>query len=215
MSRRPQHGGDTGSVSVTITGPGIEQGATVSLVTAGQPSIAGTPTTLGSSGTTIVTTFDLTGKARGTWDVIVTNPDGTTLSLPQGFIIQAGTASQIWVDVVGLGLIVPGRAETLKLFYGNSGNVDAVGVPLWIAGIPPDATVQTGFNVVPPPPLVQGVDYSQIPRFTNAGTQIGAAFERRAEVAAAIVSIVRRRSAGDAVALQAVAMLLFNGRQTG
>jgi hypothetical protein len=172
----PNTGGDTGSVSVTILGEGLQQGAKVSLVRAGQPSIAGAPVTVENSGTTLSTTFNLSGMAQGAWDVLVMSPDGSSQTLSQGFTIQAGTEPQVWVNVVSLGLIVPGRPQTVQLFYGNSGNVDAVGVPLWIAGIPPDATVQTGFNVMPPPPLVPGVDYSRIPRYTNTGTQIEGAF---------------------------------------
>ncbi|HVR11785.1 MAG TPA: LamG domain-containing protein, partial [Thermoanaerobaculia bacterium] len=172
----PNVGGDTGKTSVTLTGARFQSGATASLVRAGEPGIAGNPVTVGSSGTTLATTFDLAGQPRGAWDVLVTNPDGTSVTLPQGFTVQAGTAPQVWVNVVGLGLTVPGRPQTLQLFYGNSGNVDALGVPLWVAGIPPDAAVQPGFSVVPPVPLVSGVDYSGIPAFTNTGSQLEGAF---------------------------------------
>ncbi len=172
----PNTGGDTGSVSVSLSGMGFGQGANVSLAMVGQPSIVGTPVTVGNAGTTIATTFNLTGQARGAWDVAVVNPDGTSSTLPRGFTIQAGTEPQVWVNVVGLGLIVPGRPQTLTVFYGNRGNVDAVGVPLWLAGIPADASVQPGFRGVPPPPLVPGVDYSQIPSFTKTSSQLEGGF---------------------------------------
>ena len=122
---------------VHINGTGFQQGATVSLMMTGQPGIAGTPVTVGADGTTIDTTFNLTGEPRAAWDVVVTNPDGTSVTLPQGFAIQAGTEPRVWLDIVGIDLIEPRRAQPFQIFYGNSGNVDAVGVPLWIAGIPP------------------------------------------------------------------------------
>jgi len=173
----PAAGGDTGNVSVNINGVGFQQGATVSLAQTGQTSIAGSSATVGGNGTTIATTFSLAGQTDGAWDVVVTNPDGTSTTLPQGFTIKPGTDPQIWVDIVGIGLIVPGRAQAVQIFYGNSGNVDAVGVPLWIDGVPPDATLNLGFNLLPPLPLTDPTsDFSQIPTSLNTGTDTVGAF---------------------------------------
>jgi hypothetical protein len=172
----PSAGGDTGNVSVNINGIGFEQGATVSLAMTGQSSIAGSPVTVGANGTNIATTFNLTGQTDGAWDVVINNPDGTSQTLPQGFTVQPGTGPQIWVDVVGIGLIVPGRAQAFQMFYGNTGNVDAAGVPLWIAGIPPDATLSLGFNVFPPLPLDPNVGYSQVPTYFDLGTELEGSF---------------------------------------
>ncbi|HEY0781279.1 MAG TPA: LamG domain-containing protein, partial [Thermoanaerobaculia bacterium] len=63
----PNTGGDTGKTSVTLTGTRFQPGATVSLVRAGEPSIVGSPVAGGSSGTSLATTFDLTGRPRGVW----------------------------------------------------------------------------------------------------------------------------------------------------
>jgi hypothetical protein len=172
----PNAGGDTGNVSVSINGIGFQQGATVSLAMAGQSSIVGSPVTVGASGTTISTTFILTGQTDGAWDVVVTNPDGASFTLPQGFNVQPGTGPQVWVDVVGIGLITPGRAQTFQIFYGNSGDVDAGDVPVWISGIPPDASLQLGFNMLPPLPLASpSIDYSGVPTSFNTGAQIESA----------------------------------------
>jgi hypothetical protein len=173
----PSAGGDTGNVSVNINGIGFQPGATVSLAMTGQTSIVGNPVTVGASGTNIATTFNLAGQTDGAWDVVVTNPDGTSFKLPQGFTIQLGTGPQVWVDVVGIGLIVPGRAQAFQVFYGNSGNVDTIGVPLWIAGIPPDATLSPGFNALPPLPLTDPTsEFSQVATSINTGTQIVGSF---------------------------------------
>ncbi len=79
--------------------------------------------------------------------------------------IQAAPAPLVWVDVVGREVIRPGRMQTFSILYGNSGNVDAVGVPLWIGGIPKDSTWELSFERTPPP-LPNGqpiVDWEEIP----------------------------------------------------
>jgi len=164
LSIRPDKGGDTGPVSVHINGKGFAQGATVKLVKTGEADIAGDLVKVGEDNTTLETTFDLTGKARGLWDVVVTNPDGKEFILTGGFTIEEGRSAQVWVDIVGLPVIVPGRAQSFQIFYGNRGNVDAIGVPLWVAGIPSNGTLKLGFDVLPPLPIGdEPVDYSMIP----------------------------------------------------
>src|SRR5262245_26353092 len=77
----PNRGGNTGSVLTLISGAGFASGATVMLRRAGESDIAGEPVAVGSGGAIAVTTFDLTGKATGPWDVVLTNPDGTFATL--------------------------------------------------------------------------------------------------------------------------------------
>ncbi len=132
LSIRPDKGGDTGSVSVHINGTGFAQGATVKLVRAGQPDIAGNNVTVADNGTTIDTTFNLMGKVRGIWDVVVTNPDSPSIVLAQGFTIEPGQVPQLWVDVVGLNLIRPGRPQNYWLSYGNKGNIDLQGSHIFL-----------------------------------------------------------------------------------
>lgn len=57
----PAVGGDTGSATVTISGKGFEQGATATLVIAGQPNLAGNVQSISSDGTSIGATFFLSG----------------------------------------------------------------------------------------------------------------------------------------------------------
>lgn len=173
LSISPNRGGDTGNVSVHISGSGFAQGASVKQVRTGQPDLVGDSVTVGVEGTTIETTFNLTGKSLGLWSLVVTNPDNTTFTLPESFTIEQGRAPKVWVDVVGLNLIRPGRTQSFHVFYGNTGNVDAVGVPLWIAGIPPDATVSPGFEVLPPVPVDDPtVDFNSVPTTINVGNEI-------------------------------------------
>lgn len=163
----PNAGGDTGSVTTIVHGTGFAAGATVKLVRSGEADIAGDPVAVAADGRTVSATFDLTGKARGNWDVVVTNPDSASATMPEGFIVQPGRAPQLWVDIVARDTILARRPQTLYITYGNRGNVDAVGVPIWISGIPTDATLTLGFLLAAPDlePIegVGTVDLSQAP----------------------------------------------------
>jgi hypothetical protein len=161
----PSVGGDTGLVSVRILGDGFIEGTTVRLVRDGESDIIGNLVKVDASGRTLATTFDLTGKTRGAWDVVVTNPDGTSFLLSNGFTIEEGRAPQVWVDILGLNIFRPGLARSFWISYGNRGNVNAIGVPLWIAGIPKNATFTLNFDIAPPPVLAgqESIDWNQIP----------------------------------------------------
>jgi len=85
----PSVGANTGPVDVTITGTGFGAGAAARLEKAGEAPIIGTGTTVASDGQGLTTTFDLTGKLVGAWDVVVQNPDSEPGILPGGFTISA------------------------------------------------------------------------------------------------------------------------------
>jgi hypothetical protein len=68
----------------TVTGAGFQAGATVSLALGTDDRRAKTIDVVDA--TKIVCTFDLPSK-KGNWDVVVTNPDGQTGTLPEGFEI--------------------------------------------------------------------------------------------------------------------------------
>jgi hypothetical protein len=158
-------GGDTGSVTVRIGGSGFTEGSTARLVRTGEADIVGTPVTVGDEGRIITTTFDLTGKTQGLWDVVVINPDGTSTILPNGFLIEEGRAPQVWVDILGSDVIRPGRPQSFYILYSNRGNVNAVGVPLGIVGLPKEATWTLSFDRSPPT-LPEGrisIDWAQVP----------------------------------------------------
>ena len=84
----PSTGLNTGPFTISnITGTGFLSGAQVKLVKAGETDlIAGSVTV--ESGTRINCTVDLAGKAAGEWDVVVTNTDSQSGTLPAGFTIE-------------------------------------------------------------------------------------------------------------------------------
>lgn len=117
------------------------------LVKPGEVDIVGDPVAVKNDGWTINTTFDLTGRTRGLWDVVIADPEGSTITIPGGFSIEEGQGAKIWADIFGYPLIRPGRPQTYHVFYGNTGNVDGVAY-LALRGIPKGATVRTNFGRV-------------------------------------------------------------------
>lgn len=172
----PSAGGDTGTATAFIHGTGFVEGATVKLARAGEDDIVGDPVAVAADGRTVSATFDLTGKTRGAWNVVVTNPDTASATLPEAFTIEEGRAPQVWVDIIGRDTILARRPQTFYIVYGNRGNVDVLGVPLYIGGIPRDAVVTVGSGVLPPPlpSLAEPIDLSFMPGLveTNEGILI-------------------------------------------
>jgi hypothetical protein len=135
LSIHPDHGGNTGPVTVQIEGVGFAPEATVWLQANGLPDIQGDPVLINEAGTRITTTFDLFGHNQGTRDVVIGDDEQT---LEGGFTVEEGGSAEQTIDLVGLGLIRPGRPQTYHTFFGNNGTIDAAAVPLWVA-MPADA----------------------------------------------------------------------------
>ena len=139
----PNQGGNAGTVTVQILGSSVQAGAQVKLTGLG-PDIAGT--LIATSGTTVATArFNLQGAALGVRNVVVTNPDNTSVTLPGAFTIMQGGAPQLSANIVGFNAIWIGRAQGFLVSYGNSGNVDALGVHL-IVTFPTSVASSLGFG---------------------------------------------------------------------
>jgi hypothetical protein len=128
----PSAGGNAGTVSPQIFGTGFHAGAVASLSCNGQP-IGGVNLSVGPGGRFLNTTFDLTSASPGTCDVVITNPDGTSVTLSQAFAVQEGSAPQVLLSTTGIAVrqappevaLAPSKA----IFFAtatNNGNVDAV-----------------------------------------------------------------------------------------
>ncbi|MDY7080633.1 MAG: S8 family serine peptidase, partial [Chloroflexota bacterium] len=88
-SIEPSSGVNTGTVHITnLAGTNFQSGATVKLAKSGESDIPGSGVTVLNSNT-IVCGLDLTGAATGAWDVVVTNPDLQSSTLPNGFTVNA------------------------------------------------------------------------------------------------------------------------------
>ncbi len=125
----PNHGGNTGTVTVEIYGAGIQDGVTASLQRTGQAGIAALASN-NRFGLAVQATFDLTGSATGVYDVVVTNPDNTTRTLTQAFTIEVGSAPKLTTYVQGFDVLRGGRNQIYTLIVENDGDVDAYVVPV-------------------------------------------------------------------------------------
>jgi len=119
----PERGGNAGFVTVEIKGGWLDPNATVSLVRSGYENITA-QSVYGSNGTFLTATFNLIGKEPGEWNLVVTNPDGRSVTAPSTFTIEEGGKPELWVEIVGREKIRWGRQSQYILKYGNSGNVD-------------------------------------------------------------------------------------------
>lgn len=85
----PNSGSNIRSISITnLAGTNFVSGATVKLTKPGQSDVAGSDVNVVNAAK-ITCSFDLTGKAAGQWNVIVTNPNGQSGQLDAGFTVWA------------------------------------------------------------------------------------------------------------------------------
>lgn len=109
----PTSGAKDGTVSVTIAGTNFLTGATAKLLQPGSSAITATGVSIGA--TKIDCTFNLYGKDAGTYNVVVTNPDGQSDTLQRAFIIgdAAPVISSVSPTILGIneqiGLIINGQ----------------------------------------------------------------------------------------------------------
>ncbi|OGC34298.1 hypothetical protein A2311_01200 [candidate division WOR-1 bacterium RIFOXYB2_FULL_48_7] len=83
----PSSGINSGTISITdLSGANFQAGASVKLSKSGEPDIVATNVVVVSS-SKITCSLDLSGKAAGLWNVIVTNSDGRSGTLPAAFTI--------------------------------------------------------------------------------------------------------------------------------
>jgi CSLREA domain-containing protein len=146
----PAQGGSGGTVTAVVSGSGILSGATIQLQRAGQPSILASPTAQDPGQAAISGNFNLVGAAQGQWDVVVTNPNGASATLPGSFTVAAAQSPQLFVSLVGRSAIRSNGPSPYSILIANRGNTDALGVPV-IVGVPTGFSFNLLFPVEPPP----------------------------------------------------------------
>ena len=175
--------GNTGDATVYIYGGGFKATSGVYLVKSGQTDIAAAAVGMPRPGM-LRAQFDLRGAPVGVYSVRVTTPGDSAMTLSNAFTVEAGRAAEPGVAVVGRDRILFNRWQTYTISYWNSSNIDAHGVPLWIAMSDlPDSQVQiVDFNVVLPKMAVDS-GFSRIkdslPIFYRTDTLFGTAFKAR------------------------------------
>jgi len=139
----PAVGGSLGNVTVQLTGADFQSGAQFTLTGVGG-NIAGTNTSIVDTGFALAT-FALAGAPPGARSVVLTNPDGSSATLSNGFTVQQGGAPQLFAGIVGRQTFRVGFPQTFYIQYGNRGTVDALGVHL-IVTFPSSVGSTLGFG---------------------------------------------------------------------
>ncbi len=124
VSNRAGNGGDA---SILVYGAGFDKDAKVWLE---GPATIQADTSYIERMDAVYARFDLRSKPVGVYDVAVQFPGDTVMRLRQAFTIETATAAQPFVSVDGRNRILFGRWQSYQMTIGNSGNVDASGVPL-------------------------------------------------------------------------------------
>ncbi|MFH1150235.1 MAG: right-handed parallel beta-helix repeat-containing protein [Actinomycetota bacterium] len=207
---------EDGVVPVIVTGTGFANGAQFKLSRTGHIDIEAEDESTDST-TTISGTLDLSQAASGSWDVLVTNPDGQSGVLPNGFMVNplphpesvtptnAGSgAEEVMVTITGTHL---DHALTAFLEMGEhridvsnlSPSEDQITGLLDLTGAEPgpyDLVVTDNYAgegtrpdafTVNQPPLVSGID----PVEARTGDVIGAEVTGSGFVRDATVKLVR------------------------
>ena len=146
----PSQAGNSGTTTLTVQGAEFNAQTSVSLVPHGGGSaIAATQVTFQGS-TTLFAQFDLSGKAAGVYDVVVTNGTQTATD-PSAFTVTSNAApGHISYNLSVPSISRPGRIAYLTLTYTNDGGSDAL-APLFVVSVTSDnATIglpgQTSFS---------------------------------------------------------------------
>jgi hypothetical protein len=116
----PTHAGNSGSALIKIIGSGFKQGATVKLQAAVQLDANEVDV---FSPFLLKTRFNLAAAPVGKYDVVVTNPDGSSVTLPQSFEIIEGGEPNLWTKLTVPPEVRPGRSYTAYIEYGNDGQI--------------------------------------------------------------------------------------------
>ena len=146
----PDVGGDHGEITVMAFGAHLDPNAIFKLRMAGEEDIVADPSHGPLGGEELTGTFDLHDAALGHWDVAITNPNGAMVILPEAFLVEESTGAEMWIEITGRNSIRPGRRAVFSIRYGNTGNVNGIGVPLWLSGIPIGSTIEPCFDLIPP-----------------------------------------------------------------
>lgn len=147
----PNEGGNINVVNVTISDFYTSNVVSAALILSGFPTITTTEVYMQSGMLSCIASWDLTGVQIGLYDIVLTLENGSVKTYPSAYNVIEGVLPEVWVDIVGRNVWRNGRPFNFLITYGNTGNVDAKGVPLYVI-IKGDTliNVQKNFNMLAP-----------------------------------------------------------------
>ena len=174
---RPKKGGNAGDVTMEIIGNGFVPGTKVILRKTGFADIVGLDSGQVVTGEVAMRVpFVLRGEPAGFRDLVIEIPGDTTIVLPDAFEVVARGEADTWADVLTPNFVSRGHRQAYYLTYGNAGNVDAVGVPIWLAVSPNVEIKRMQYR------QIQVLDTTQdfldsIPQFVRVDTLLGKPYD--------------------------------------
>ncbi|TDO58234.1 hypothetical protein EV651_110270 [Kribbella sp. VKM Ac-2571] len=143
----PQRVGAAAATTVTVRGKALATSQQVELVR-GTTRITGRPIAVSADGRELQVSFDLTNAALGLYDAVVTSPSEGTLRATGALTVEGIRPAHIETGLVTLGRFVANRPQTVSVTVKNTGNVDALGAPIILDGLPAGSVVTPQFDLV-------------------------------------------------------------------
>lgn len=129
----PSQGGNTGLVTLTISGSQFDANSHPQLMTTGGITIQPQAVYYIDSGL-ISATFDMTGAPTGAATMQVINTGNVTQSLPQAFNIIAGKSGTLTTNISTPDAVRRGRTYAITIEYANTGDTDLLAPILNVTG---------------------------------------------------------------------------------
>ncbi len=175
----PKEGGNTGDVTIEIFGSGLKEGSEILLRKDGMQDIAAAPnSTFNYNEVRLSATFNLLGAETGFRDIVLNIPNDTVIVLTNAFEIKVGMGPNPWAELVTPYFVTAGAEEFFYLSYGNSGDTDAHGIPLWVSFSPNIEVLDTGFDIIRTMEP-SSLHYDSIPQFVLIDSLLGQPYEAK------------------------------------
>ncbi len=133
----PLSGGNNGQVTLSVLGGGFSENSFVKLYNTVSDTLKPLSVVFSRDGL-LEATFDMEGISPGIFNLQVTTPGKPTISKESAFTLEEGGFSQPWVHLSGRSVALRNRWSTYTIEFGNSGNLDAEIVPVFITVSDPE-----------------------------------------------------------------------------
>ncbi|MCB9241203.1 MAG: hypothetical protein H6608_08725 [Flavobacteriales bacterium] len=129
----PRTFGNSGKVTLYGFGLGLQANMTVELVMGATSIPADSVYLTGVNGESFTALFDVDLIATGKYDLRVTVPGEQPIVLSEYITVEKAERPEPWVILGGRPRFLVNRWQTFTLAYGNHANMDAGGVPVFLA----------------------------------------------------------------------------------
>ncbi len=127
----PNVAGNTGDITLSLSGGGFREGMHVQLRKDSATVIVASSVQIFNK-RQAEAIFDLRGAALAQWKLeVFSNKDSAVLN--KALEVRQGEVPNPWVSIHGRNLFLANRWQNFTIYVGNTANVDATGVPVWLA----------------------------------------------------------------------------------